>query len=173
MVEFLEILKYTVPALIVFLTAYYMIRMFMKNEDTKRHFELHMTQKDSTLPLRLQAYERLILFLERISPDSIVMRMSQTNLNNVQLQNELVTSVRTEFEHNLAQQIYVSNHAWDQIKTARNNVIKLINEAAAELKPDSSGISLSKKILENAMNMGSSPTQDAIVFLKKEVRELF
>jgi hypothetical protein len=173
MIELLEILKYTVPALIVFLTAYYMIRMFMKNEDTKRHFELNMTQKDTTLPLRLQAYERLILFLERISPESIVMRMSQTSLKNVQLQNELVTAVRTEFEHNLAQQTYVSNHAWDQIKIARNNVIKLINESAAELKPDATGISLSKKILENAMNMRPSPTQDAIIFLKKEVRELF
>lgn len=171
--EILEILKYTLPALVVFLTAYYLIRSFMKNEDRKRKHDLTMNQKDSILPLRLQAYERLILLLERLSPDSLVMRTSKLNLTVADLQNELISTVRQEFEHNIAQQTYVSNQAWEQVKTARNKVIKLINESAADIKPDSRGIILSKRILENAMELENPPAQVALQFLKKEVQELF
>ena len=86
--DFLEISKYTLPSLIVFLAAYTMIKLFLKNEDKKRSFEFSMNQKDSVMPLRLQAYERLILLLERISPDSIVMRMNSTTLNAAQMKRQ-------------------------------------------------------------------------------------
>jgi Mg2+/citrate symporter len=171
--EMLEILKYTLPALIVFLTAYLLIRMFLKNEERKRLFELSLSQKDKTLPLRLQAYERLILYLERISPDAIIMRMSRSNQSIAQLQNEMITSVRTEFEHNLAQQTYISSQGWEKVKSAKNGIIKLITESAADMNPQSSGIALGKAILENAMELAISPTHEAIESLKKEVRELF
>ena len=170
--DLLEILKYTIPALVVFFTAFITIRFFIHNEEKKRKFDLNMAQKDTVLPLKLQAYERLIIFLERISPESIVMRNSQSQLNTVQLQNEMISSIRTEFEHNLAQQIYISNQSWEQVKIARNNIIRLINEAAAELKSNESGISLSRKILENAMNSGISPSLEAINSLKKEFKGL-
>ncbi len=170
--DLLEILKYTIPALVVFFTAFITMRFFIRNEDEKRRFDLNMAQKDSVLPTRIQAYERLIIFLERISPESIVMRNSQSQLNVSQLQNELITSIRTEFEHNLAQQAYISNQSWEHVKIARNNIIKLINEAAAELKSNESGLSLSRKILENAMSSGISPSLEAINFLKNEFREL-
>ncbi len=169
--DLLEILKYTLPALIVFLTAFFILRAFMKNEEKKRKFELNISRKDSILPLRLQAYERLILFLERISPESIVMRMGQTDMSVAQLQNEMVSSVRTELEHNLAQQAYISNMAWELIKSSRTNIIRLINETASELKPAESGIALSRKILENSINSEVSPTREAIVYLKKELNE--
>jgi len=171
--EVLEILKYTLPALIVFLTVWILMRSYIINEDKKRRFDLSMNQKDSILPLRLQAYERLIIFLERISPDSLVMRHSNTQLSSAQLQHELINAVRNEFEHDLSQQTYISRQGWEMIKTARNNVIKLINETASELKPDISGLNLSKRILENAMELGTPPSYPAIEFLKKEVRELF
>lgn len=168
--DLLEILKYTIPSLVVFFTAFITIRFFMRNEDKKRKFDLSMSHKDTILPLRLQAYERLIIFLERISPESIVMRNSQSPLNSSQLQNELITSIRNEFEHNLAQQTYISNQAWEHVKNARTNIIRLINESAAELKANESGISLSRKILENAMNSGASPTREAIDYMKNEFR---
>ncbi len=173
MSDLLDISKYTLPAIVVFLTAYSMIKLFLRNEDKKRSFEFSMNQKDSVMPLRLQAYERLILLLERISPDSIVMRMNSTTLNVAQMKNELISTIRNEFEHNLAQQTYISIAAWEKIKTARTELIKLINTSAAEINPTTNGINLSKRILENAMENGQSPTIDAINFLKEEVRELF
>jgi hypothetical protein len=173
MSEILEILKYTLPSLIVFLTAWFLIRTFLKNEDQKRRYEISMSQKDSILPLRLQAYERLILFLERISPDSLVMRVKSSSLTAADMQNELINAVRTEFEHNLSQQAYISDKAWEMIKNARNEVIRLINQSAKEVKPSDNGLNLSKKILENTMELDNPPIQAANRFLKSEVKELF
>lgn len=171
--DILEILKYTLPALVVLIAAWLMIRLFLKNEDKKRRFEMSISQKDTTLPLRLQAYERLLLLLERISPDSLVMRTSPENQNSAQLQNALINAIRQEFEHNLAQQTYISIAAWEKVKAARTEMIKLINTSAAEMKPGQPGIELSKRILENAMGLGQAPTAEAIQALKKEVQELF
>ncbi len=173
MTDFLEILKYTLPSLIVFLTALLILRLFLKNEERRRKFELSMSNKDNVLPLRLQAYERLILFLERISPDSMVMRLKNTRSNVAQMQNELINTVRTEYEHNLSQQTYVSTQAWELIKAARAETIKLINTSAAELKPDEPGINLSKRILEKAMEMTNAPSFAALQCLKNEVKEFF
>jgi hypothetical protein len=173
MTDFLEILKYTLPAVVVFLTSFFILKLYLKNEEKKRRFELSMSQKDSILPLRLQAYERLILYLERISPDSIVMRFKNTRLSVVELQNELVNAIRTEFEHNLSQQTYISIQAWEMLKAARSDTIKLINESAAELKAGDPGLSLSKRVIEKAMELPHAPNFAAIQFLKKEVNDLF
>lgn len=173
MTEILEILKYILPSVIVFLTAYLILRIYLKNEEKKKKLELSMNRTETVLPLRLQAFERLVLLLERISPDSLVMRFKNTKLNVAQLQNELINNVRTEFEHNLSQQTYISPQAWEKIKMARSEIIKLINTSAAELKPNDQGINLSKRILEKAMNTQNPPTQEALQFLKNEVRDLF
>jgi hypothetical protein len=171
--DMLEILKYTVPAVVVFITAFFLIRFFLNNEEKKRKFELSMNYKESILPLRLQAYERLVLFLERISPDSLVMRINRSDVSVLQLQNELLSTIRSEFEHNLAQQVYISSSAWEMVKAAKNSMIKLVNESATDFKSDAKGINLSKNILENAMDLTNSPVYAALEFLKKEVRELF
>jgi len=169
----LEILKYTIPSLIVFLTTWVLIRTWAKNEDKKRKHEFNFHIKDEILPIRLQAYERFILFLERISPESLVMRTSNTEYTTRQFQSELMSAIRTEFEHNLAQQTYISTEAWEKIRVARNQTIKIINEAATELKPDSSGTTLGKLILEQVNELNNPPSQVAIDYLKQEVNSLF
>ena len=171
--DFLEILKYTIPAVVVFITSFYLVRSFLKNEEKKRKFELSMNYKESILPLRLQAYERLVLFLERIAPDSLVMRINKPDVTVLQMQNELLSAIRSEFEHNLAQQIYISSSAWEMVKAAKNGMIKLVNESATDYKADAKGINLSKSILENAMILQNTPVYSALEFLKKEARELF
>lgn len=173
MADFLEILKYTLPSIVVFLTSFFILKLYLKNEEKRRRFELSMSNKDNVLPLRLQAYERLILYLERISPDSIVMRFKDSRLSVVELQSELVNVVRTEFDHNLSQQTYISIQAWELIKAARADTIKLVNESAAELKSGDPGLNLSKRIIEKAMEIPHAPNYPAIQFLKKEVNDLF
>ena len=81
--------------------------------------------------------------------------------------------MRTEFDHNLAQQVYLSSKAWEAVKIARANVIKLINDSASELKPEAAGMSLNKRLLEKMMELKTSPIEAAVEYLKKEVRELF
>jgi hypothetical protein len=171
--ELLEILKYTVPAIIVFLTVLVMLRTWSKNEDKRRKSEFNMHLTDDILPVRLQAYERSILLLERISPESMIIRVSRNDFNARQLQQELLSNITSEFEHNIAQQTYVSKEAWEKIKGAKNQIINMINETAKEVKPDASGPTLGKLILERLAELNHSPSQPAIEFLKLEVKTLF
>ncbi|MFP4042124.1 MAG: hypothetical protein ACLFPH_06815 [Bacteroidales bacterium] len=169
----LEILKYTIPALIVFFTAFYTLRMLIKNDQKKRNYELVLKNKSLITPIRLQAYERLTLFLERISPDALVMRLNKENRTVNQLQNEMLKTIRSEFDHNLSQQIYVSPKAWLMVKHARENTVKLINTTVQEMKPGEPAIKLSRVLLQKVMEEGQSPTKKAVQYLKEEVKNFF
>lgn len=170
--EILEILKYTIPALIVFLTTVFIIRWFIKNDQEKRKHEIRVMNQKSITPVKLQAYERIVLFLERISPDSLIVRINEPKLTASQFQSNLLTTIRAEFEHNLSQQIYVSNKAWEVVKSAKSNIIKVINAASEKVKPEAPSFELSKLILESMMEANKTPSMVAIEYLKKEM-ELF
>ena len=156
-----------------FFTVWVMLRTWSQNEEKKRKKEFNMSINDDILPVRLQAYERIILLLERISPESLVMRVGNSSYSARQLQQELLSQITSEFEHNLAQQTYVSTEAWEKVKAAKNQVINLINNTAGELKEDAGGPTLAKLILERLTELKDSPSQVAIDFLKKEVKSLF
>lgn len=169
----LEILKYILPALIVFFTAYFSIRLLIKNDQRKRDQELIMKNKQIVTPVRLQAYERLTLFLERISPDNLVIRISKDNLTVKQLQNQMLQTIRAEFDHNVSQQVYVTPQAWEVVKSARENIVKLINTTAQGLKPDEPAIKLSRSLLERVMEQERSASNMALDYLKREVRTFY
>lgn len=168
-----ELLKYLLPALVVSLTVYLVIRQFMEAE-TRRQRHLTVTRNQELItPLRLQAYERVVLFLERISPESMLMRIPAQQLTCQQLQKEMLMSLRAEFEHNLSQQIYLSPKAWEMVKNARTNLTMLINSTAAKINPASPAINLSRELLENIMEATNSPVAPAIDFIKKEIQKNF
>ena len=171
--EILEILKYTVPAFIVFLTTLILVRGFFRSEEQRRRLEESGLNRDKTLPLRMQAYERMALFLERINPESLVLRTSKPDMTAVQLQAELISAVRTEYEHNAAQQVYVSRESWELIKKTKNSVISLINTAADQLQKDANSLSLSQKIFEQLVQYKTPPTSEALDSLKRDMERLF
>lgn len=173
MEELLDILKYTIPALVVFVACFFILKKFMDNEYRKQLLELRKANQNYTTPLRLQAYERMILFLERASLNNLVSRVQKKGMSAKQFQSDLIITVRTEFEHNLSQQIYVSATAWDTVKLAKEEVIKVINVAATQMKDDATGTELTRKIFEILLKLEVSPTQMAITTIKKEVRQLF
>jgi hypothetical protein len=146
---------------------------FLRNSEKLQQMRLVKKTQQITIPLRLQAYERLILFLERISPDSILLRANYPDKTGKQLQQELLQNIRAEFEHNLSQQLYVSIESWNSVKNARNFTIALINTAAAELAEGASAIELSRNILASTSEMEQSPTQKAIDELKKDIQRIF
>ena len=171
---FFDILKVTIPSFIVFLTAYLLIRAFIENDQLKRRMEIKRQNQKTITPLRLQAYERIILFLERISPESMLVRIPGENLSSRQLQVQLLQVVRSEFEHNLSQQIYISEQAWEVVKTSKESTIKLINSAADQLKDETPAIELSKIILYSLMEANKvAPSSIAIKVLKNEVQQFF
>ncbi len=169
----IEILKITIPALLVFLAGYMALSRLLREDANRRKFEQSLRNQRITTPIRLQAYERIILFLERISPDSLLVRVSQPNMSAQKLQATLLATIRSEWEHNLSQQLYISPKAWDIVKNSKDNLIKLINTASAKVPPQASALHLSQIILEMLMEMEDSPTTKGIDFLKKEVTELF
>jgi len=170
---FLDVLKYTSPSLIVFATAYFILKSFIESEEKKRTLEIRTKNQKLITPIRLQAYERLTLFLERISPNSLILRVQKPNMTASQLQREILAIIRTEFEHNLSQQIYISKQAWEVSKSAKENLVKLINASADKVNPKADAMELSKVILQTIITVGASPTQAAIDFLKTEVNQFF
>ena len=167
-----DILKISIPALIVFLTAYFLIKNMIANDQDKRRQELILQNSRTVMPIRLQAYERITLFLERISLESMLVRVSTPDMTSVQLHSALLTTIRSEFEHNLSQQIYMTQQAWEVAKNARSNMIKIINSEAEKMPANSSGMALSKQLLETVMELDKEPTRVAIDFIKAEVAKI-
>jgi len=170
--EILEILKYTIPAIIVFLTAYLILQQSLKKEKERGKFEIVLQNQKIALPIRLQAYERLTLFLERITPDSLLIRTNQPGMTSAQLHHDMLKTIRAEYEHNLSQQIYVSHEAWELVKNARAGVIKLINSSADKIKPTEPAAKLSNLIFERIMEVEKHPTQIAVNYLKEELSKV-
>lgn len=168
----LEILKYTIPALVVFLTAMVMMRYYFKSFARDRDRDLLLQDRKKTLPMRLQAYERLALFLERITVDSLVVREQSDEFTARDFHQHLLAAIRAEFEHNLSQQIYISGDAWNVVRNAKEGTLKMINRAAMQVNPDGPALELSKKIIEIQMEAENSPTHTALEFLRNEARQL-
>jgi hypothetical protein len=164
-----DILKLTIPALIVFITAWVILRNMIKNDQDKRRQELLLQNSRVVTPIKLQAYERIVLFLERISFESLLVRVSTSDMSAMALHSTMLTTIRSEYEHNLSQQIYMSQQAWEVVRNARSNMIKIINSEAEKLPPDSTGMALSKRLFEKIMELEVEPTRVAIDFVKAEV----
>lgn len=168
-----EILKYALPSIFLLILCYMMLSNFMENEEKRRSYFLKKETQKSALPIRLQAYERLSLFLERITPDRLLVRLHSQNLNAKQYQAVLVETIRSEFEHNLSQQIYVSDEAWKLIVDAKSATVGIINNISNEFDTKAEGLELRKAILNKTLEMESFPTKRALRFLKAEVKRDF
>jgi hypothetical protein len=172
MEAFTDILKFSIPALIVFFTAWVLLRNMIKNDQDKRRQELLLQNNRVVTPIKLQAYERIVLFLERISFESLLVRVSTSDMSALTLHTTMLTTIRSEYEHNLSQQIYMSQQAWEVVRNARSNMIKIINSEAEKLPPNSTGMDLSKRLFEKLMELDQEPTRVAIDFVKAEVAKL-
>ena len=165
-----ELLKYTIPALIVLAAAYYLLKMFLDKESEKSQLQLRMDVQKISLPVRMQAYERLVLLLERIEPSGLLVRTNMPGMSALQFQSALIQAVRSEFDHNLSQQLYVSPKAWELVRNAREETIKRINTAAMKLKPEATSADLASAILIDDIDASQSAVKNALDQLKSEAR---
>jgi hypothetical protein len=153
----------------VFITAYFLFRDMLENDKRRREFEFRVLHAKEMTPVKLQAYERLTLFLERISPESMLVRHAPHDLTVAQYHQVLLTTIRQEYEHNLSQQIYISLILWETIRGAKEQLIAVINRSSEELNQNSAGYELSKKIFSNYHDEDPAPVALALTDLKKEV----
>lgn len=173
MQAFFELLKYTVPSLVVLAAAYFLLKMFLTSEAEKTKMQLKLDVHKISLPVRMQAYERLVLLLERIEPAGLLVRTNLPGMSATQLQSALVQSIRSEFEHNLSQQLYVSDKAWEMMRNAREESIRRINMAAMKLTPEATSADLASLMLLNDIETEQSLIKSALDLLKSEARSYF
>ena len=170
MEEILESLKYAIPSLVSGLIAVYYFREYTKTDVGYQKFKLLKENKKHTTTLKLQAYERMTMFLERISPSNIVFRIKAQNENKQAYETSLIHTIEKEFEHNITQQIYISDECWNVISSAKNSTIQLIIEASKDLNVSNSD-QLREAVIKKVMNK-QAPSDTALAFVKKEVRDI-
>lgn len=143
----LDLLKITIPALIVFITVFYLMRTYIRGQLSMQRLHQQDEQQKHTVPLRLQAYERLILLCERVSLDDLMLRLRTREMTAAELKNVLMLAVKQEFDHNLTQQLYVSTKLWQILGAAKDRLLDLIYLAENEIDSDSSD-AYSNKLLK-------------------------
>ena len=173
MKEMYEVIKALLPAAVVMLTVYFMMRAFLIGQDKDRKMAIWQDKRSVTLPLRLQAYERLAIFLERLSPESMLMRVDMQGMSSGELQSALLTMIRNEFDHNVSQQIYVSQDAWDTVKKVRSYTVRQIQAVASMVSSDQPAMAFSTQFLKMTVESDTSPSEKALAMLKEEVSTLF
>lgn len=167
----IELISYTLPTLIMAFVAYSFFDLYTKNETAKRNYLLQKETKPDSLSLRLQAYERMTLFLERINPSQLLVRITPISEDKNDYQNYVIAQIEQEYEHNLAQQIYVSEECWSTITTAKNATIQMILVATKNEKISDAN-QLREIILKDLLQK-PSPSSSALAYLKTEVSQLW
>jgi uncharacterized membrane-anchored protein len=169
----LQVVLIIVPAAAVILMAYFFLKKSGEKELRAAHIELKRERQKFFLPSRAEAYQRSVLLMERIHPNSLVMRMQNPGLPAMAMQVKLLDAIREEYEHNIAQQLFVSPAAWELVKQSKEETLKIIHLAGKQMEPTSMALDLSSKIFEIVGEVGKLPSEIATEVLKKELQELF
>jgi len=164
----LEIIKITIPALIVFFTVYYLTKQYLDSQYQLRMLDFKQNQQNTTIPLRLQAYERLSLFCERISIPNLVLRVRNEGMTAADLRIAMMIAVQKEFEHNITQQVYVSDNLWQIVKIARDDTVNTINQIFQEIEPGTDAKAFSNALFTQLRQRDFFPLDTALVAVKKE-----
>lgn len=167
-----EVLKYAIPSLIVLLATWLVMHNLFKNEEQKRLWELKKLSQKEISPIRMRAYERLSLLLERTTPEHILVDMPLAEMTVLQVQQRLMQTVRMEYDHNLSQQIYVSDEVWQLITTAKEQTIAFINAMAQQLPEGSTALDYAKVLITAYSSNGETANDRALQALKDEARSL-
>lgn len=171
---FLDIFKLVIAGLVVFFAGWYVIREYLSQDSMRSSREIKMANLSHTLPLRLQAYERITLFLERINPSNMLVRLHVAGLTAREMQNVILSDIRSEYQHNISQQIYVSDTSWNVVRKMKEETIGMVHNAVNGLPENASAIDLSKIILSHFANLQEdNPYELALQIIKREVQQSF
>lgn len=164
----LEVLKLTIPALIVFLTAYYILKTYLENQYRLKMAEIKQGQIQTTLPLKLQAYERLSMLCERIAIPNLLLRIRKDGMTAGELQVALLLAIQQEYEHNITQQVYVSGQLWEIIKMARDEAVNVVALVAEKVGPRADGKELAQALFNIVNQREAMAVEKALMAIKKE-----
>lgn len=169
----LDILKYTIPAFIVLVATSLIVNKFLVAQTQRKQLAIFQDTQDITLRLRLQAYERLVLFVERIHPRQILPRVYDADMTVMDLRTSITINILAEYEHNMSQQIYVSKNAWETIKNVKEQEISMANQIAGKLDPNAPAKDLYKLIMDYVLQAdGQTPTEVALTVINQEASKV-
>jgi hypothetical protein len=168
--ELYSLIMYCIPALITGVITYLFFKEYTNNENKRRHYILHKSLQKEVLPVKLQAYERLALVLERMTPNNLLIRIQPISQRKQDYEQLLIQTIEQEFEHNLAQQIYVSEECWNIILTAKNTTIQFIRNS--DLSNESTTADKFRELVLTKSMDRPSPSTVALAYLKNEVSNL-
>jgi hypothetical protein len=169
----IEFGKIIIPASLVLYAVFLTVRSFIIKEIELKKLEVRTRSIETILPARLQAYERMTLFLERIAPQNLLIRLNNPGFSARDFQKLLLDEIRNEYNHNVSQQVYMGEEVWNQIRNAKEDLIMLINESASQLPAEATSIDLSKQIFEAVMNKNVDLIAHALAELRKEIQQTF
>jgi len=169
----LDLIKILVPAAVVLYAVFLIVRSFITRELELKRLEIRSRSIETVLPSRLQAYERMTLFLERTAPQNLLMRLNAPGLTARDFHRMLLEEIRNEYNHNVSQQVYIGEDVWNLIKNAKEDLTLQRNEAAAQIPQDATSIELAKRIFELAMGKNVDPIGHALSELKREIQQTF
>lgn len=169
----LDILKYTLAGVGTIYVAFYLIKPYLDRAEKVQMADLKKTIANQTLPLRFQAYERLVLFIERVNPANMLIRLHGTNYSAHDLHSLVVNEIRDEFQHNVTQQIYVSERAWNVVKRVKDDTMSVVTNALKALPDTATGLELSKAVLAHLASLQDNPYDIATSMIRKDLEELF
>ena len=173
MEEFAQMLLYTVPSVVVGAVAYLLVHRLIQNEQNRHLMEVKKENLRYSTPIILQAHERLILFLERMQMSSVISRVHKPGMSARFLQTELINDIKTEFEYNLSQQLYVSKNSWEVVKRAKEESMKAVSMGMSKLQNGATSIDLAREVLTITAAQDQDWTQKAIDVLKADLRKTF
>ncbi len=168
LIALLEIIKITVPAVVVYLTVHHLMKTYLDKQYQLRVLEFKQNQSGTTIPSRLQAYERLSLFCERIAVPSLMLRLREEEQTNAALRMAMLITIQQEFEYNITQQVYVSEQLWQIIKIARDNTVLDINGLYEKVDPKGSSKELASVLLSQEESQSANSLVMALSAIKKE-----
>jgi len=169
-----DIVKYTISGLLVFFAAWYFVKPLLLQILNFQRLELKKAGLQYSLPLRLQAYERTVLFLERINPSNLLIRLHVPGMSAIEMHKTILNDIRSEYQHNISQQVYVSEVTWTVVKKIKEETIGIISSALNALPAEASAMDLSKSVLTHLANLESeNPYDVAMSIVKKDIQSLF
>ena len=162
--------SYLLPAIVVGLIAYYFFKGHTANEEGRRRYLIQKEAQKKVLPIRLQAYERLTLLLERIDPNKLLLRVKPYSDDLQKYESLLIQNIDNEYEHNLSQQIYISEKCWSVIIAAKNATSQIVKKTSEDFTITNAQ-ELRESILKRMLN-NAPPSTTALAFIKEEVKNL-
>ena len=169
----MDVAKYFVSGMAVIGATYYIVKPHLERADKIQLLEFRKTLSNQTLPLRLQAYERVVLFIDRVNPANMLIRLNGAAFSAAELHAMVMEDIRAEYQHNATQQIYVSSRAWGVVRRVKDDTMSIITNAVKGLPDNATGMELSRTVLMHLSALEDSPYEIALEVVRRDMEEFF